>query len=237
MTHARHAVIIRLDYPTDSPKFEWRLAFFQAMVLPRLLGQNRDDFDIAVRCNPAHAKRIAGLSPRIRTFGVKPRWRGWVKPGYESKIKSAGGRYHVDFVPWEAVVGLPRYEIQTAIDSDDLILTFDFIDRIEQALADVPKGKTAHLCFQPFIFHVPALRTYRCPILYSATKGSAFYSIYQPGAPARGFVFAYDDSHLVIGRQFQRRLFIDDREPIVAFSVHDANESTHLYNSANQVML
>ena len=39
MNGLRHAVIIRMHYQPGDRKFDWRLAFFRSMVLPRLLTQ------------------------------------------------------------------------------------------------------------------------------------------------------------------------------------------------------
>jgi len=195
-----HVVIIRFHYPENHPKFEWRFAFFQAMVLPRLLSQNVQNFDIAIWCNPIHADRFKALSDRIITFGIKPEVEGKIKEGYERKAK----HYFVDFVSWKHVVGLDKYHIQTALDSDDLIVSNDYIGYIQAVFKDMPH--TSHISFQPYIFDTSSLQMHDCPKRYSTREGSCFYSIYHPLDGSK-YTFLYDDSHLKIGRKFPIQLF------------------------------
>jgi hypothetical protein len=223
----KHAIIIRFHYPKDHPKFEWRFAYFQAIVLPALLRQDNKNFDICIWCNEWHKERIQKLSPRIKTFGINPEAEGKIKTGYEQKAKI----FHVDFVDWENVIGLEKYDIQTAVDSDDIILRKDFIDRIEKE-CQTAKG-SLHLSFQPYMFHVPTLTTYTCPVPYKMSYGSPFYSIYQPNKEK--FIFVYHDSHLKMSKYMKESRIIE--VGYCTFSVHAKNESTYLYRAAKKIML
>jgi hypothetical protein len=217
-----HAVIIRMHYPENSAKFEWRFSYFQSMVLPRLLNQKNKNFDICIWCNKWHEDRFKKLSPRIKTFGIKTEAEGYIKPGYEKKV----GKYHVDFMEWDKVVGLDKYDIQTALDSDDLILRYDFIDRIEQECAK--ETGSLHLSFQPFMFHVKRLQMYKCPLKYHNGHGSPFYSIYQPNK--ENYIFAYHDSHFKISNYVKKSIIIPFG--YCTFSIHDNNASTYLYKNS-----
>ena len=233
----RHVIMIRMHYPTVHPDFPWRFKYFAAMCLPSLLKQKNQNFDIAIWCNSEHKKMFRELSDKIITFGMKKKYDGWIKPGYEHKAKENGGPYHIDFRPWEAVMGLKRYEFQTCIDSDDIMVSDNVIDAIEQMTFERPE-LSMHVSINPYIFHVPKLQTYACSFNYSIDKGSSIYSIYQPDtSKSAPFIFGYDDSHLIIGRQFEQRKFIKRSDVTVAFSVHEKNSSTLLRNTDMQVMI
>jgi len=66
-----HVLIIRFHYEKNDPRFDWRLAYFKAMVLPRILNQSYKNFDIAIWCNPEHDEIFKALSPRIKVFHSK----------------------------------------------------------------------------------------------------------------------------------------------------------------------
>ena len=229
----RTAFIIRMDYPNEDKKWPWRLAYFQSMVLPRLLGQTDQDFDICIRATGVHAHDLQELSPKIKTFGVKPEKQSWIKPGYEEKAK----RYFVDFVDYEDTIGLDKYEIQIGIDSDDLLIRKDFVERVKKEC--IGKNYSIHLSFQPYMFDVATLRTYRCMLRYSGTKGSPFFALYQPTAQKMKipgeYVFAYSDSHLKLYLYMKNTKTIE--EGYCAFSIHGMNESTYLYKGSKQIML
>lgn len=225
------AVIIRFHFEEDpksryyaSPQqFEWRFGFFASMCLPRIRRQS-GDFDICVWCEPHHKERFELLG--CKTFGVKDEYRGWIKPGHEGK-----DQYHVDFIPWEAVVGLDKYDLQIAIDSDELLLRDDSFDVIRETFKKCPG--TGHVSFQSVLFDVPSCQLYVSGYRYAVDKGSPYYALWQPGVPDERYVFLYDESHFKIGDKMDRKYFIaDDKEQAhIAASVHDWNASTRL-NSA-----
>lgn len=223
------AFIIRMHFKENDPRWPWRLAFFKSMVLPKLLRQTDQDFDICMRVNPHHKEQVKELSDKIKIFDVKARKRNYIKPGYEDKSK----RYFVDFVDYKDTVGLGKYEIQIGLDSDDLILRPDFVERVKRE-CERRAEETVHISFQPHIFHVPTLRNYRCPVRYGESKGSPIFALYQPKG-IENYLFAYEDSHLLLPRYVHKKLRIE--EGYCAYSVHACNSSTGLYNNARQILI
>ena len=220
-----------MHYPKGDSRFEWRLAYFKIMVLPRLLSQRKNDFDIAIRCNPWHAKRIEALSDRIKTFSVKKGKENFIRPEDQERAKPFGGQYFIDFIEWEDVVGLEKYDIQTSIDSDDLILRDDYIDKIERECARF--RQSLHLSFQPYIFELKTLRTFRCPYTYSPQRGSAFYSLYQPDKT--DYKFIHHETHQFMGKFAARSITIP--EGYCAFTVHDINESSRVPTGSRRLAI
>jgi hypothetical protein len=202
-----------MHYQKDDPRFEWRLAYFQAMVLPRLLRQTDNRFDIAIRCYPWHAERLKKLSNRIITFSVK---------NESEKIKDKHGRkYFLDFIRWEDIIGLPQYDIQSGLDSDDLIAE-NYIEIIHRRIAKEDKRKSLHIYFQPELFDLKTLKIYPIGVRYNGRKGSAFFSIYQPNKT--NYRFLYEKSHLLIGKDFSKSILIPTG--YCWATVHNINEST-----------
>lgn len=178
-----HVLIIRFHYAQDDERFEWRLNYFKAMVLPRILNQTNNNFDIAIRCNPWHKEIFESLSPRIKTFQVK-------NEGARYKIGKRGLKYFHDFVKWDDVIGLEKYDIQTGIDSDDLIGP-EFMEKVNQAIEG--EHESVHVCFQPMLFDLRDMKT-RGMRRYGPGRGSAFLSLYQPDK--KDYKFLYCDSHI-----------------------------------------
>ena len=210
-----HVVIIRMHYPDGDSKFEWRFAYFRSVVLPRLLKQTRSNFDIAIRCNPVHAERFKALSNRIIPFCVKDEKSRYIKRAGSKK------RYFVDFVPWKDVIGLKKYDIQTGIDSDDLIAK-DYIEIIQNQVDSNDPKRSLHISFQPGIFDLWGLEKKPIGIKYRQGVGSAFLSIYQPNKDK--YMFVYEHSHLKIGRLLDRSIVLPEGHCWA--SVHGLNIST-----------
>lgn len=206
-----HVLITRFHYADNDPRFEWRFAFYKAMVLPRILRQEDQDFDIAIRCNRFHAARFEELSPRIMTFQTGDDTAHYKRNGMK--------RYFHDFVPWEAVSGLPKYDIQSGLDSDDLIGP-DYIRIINETFRH--ETEATHLCFQPELFRLQTLRIE--PMReYSRERGSAFRSLYQPDK-GDGYKFIDGVSHMILGRYANKTVVIPKGH---CFAVaHHFNEST-----------
>lgn len=136
----KHAVIIRMDYPEDTPDFSDRFVLFQANMLARLKRQTDKDFEIWVRCNPVHNDLFQKHG--CQTFNV---------PG-EAKRNRFGA-----FQPWS--VDLFRdYDIQTRADYDDIV-RLDFISKIHQ---EFKPGRL--LCFNRYRFDPWTMKSYmtRC---------------------------------------------------------------------------
>lgn len=208
------AVIIRFHYEKNDPRFEWRFQYFKDKVLPCLLEQTVSNFDIAIRCNPWHADLFKDLSPRIVVFHVK---------GEHVSFKQGGRKqYFFDFVPWENVEGLPEYEIQYGLDSDELISP-DYIEGFQKAIEANKSAGSLHLCYQPELIDVRTGKVFSIGQTYTPTMGSAFFAIYQPHG-SKPYRFAYEHSHLTLGSLFTKSIVL----PIGKCwaSVHNYNEST-----------
>jgi hypothetical protein len=211
----RIGFITRFHYEENDPRFAWRFAYYKDTVLPRVLAQ-QGEFDIAIRCNPAHDEIFKALSPRIRVFHVK---------GEAARYKvTSGRRYFFDFVPWSDVIDLPRYDLQLGLDSDDLIES-NYLEWVLKTLRGMPTHETTHISFQPELLDVKTGKIHRMPQKYSSTKGSAFFALYHPPR-TEPYRFAYEESHLTIGRHFTNKIVMP--EGICFASCHDINESTHI---------
>lgn len=218
------AFIIRMHYSYDDPKWDWRLAYFKAMVLPKLLDQTDLNFDICMWVNPHHQEEVLSLSEKIKVF------TGDVTEDIRHRKK--GGKYFVDFTEFENLKGLDKYELQIGLDTDDLILRKDFVSRIREECSK--RDYKFHISFQPYVFDARSLRTFEAPMKYQGKKGSAIFALYQPNVEKR-FIFAYHDSHLRLPFHAKESLFID--EGYCAYSVHDLNESTSLIPNSKQILL
>lgn len=225
------AFIIRMHYAKDHPKWKWRLAYFQAMVLPKLLSQKDQDFDICMWVNSFHAEEVKALSPKIKIFNTVNEQ----SVPADTRHKFKRGRYFVDFIDYKYLEGLDQYDIQIGLDTDDMILRNDFVTRIKQE-CERSGDQSLHISFQPAVFHAPTLRTFESPIEYGVDgkMGSAIFALYQPNRKAK-YVFAYHDSHLRLPLYAKRKLSID--EGYCAYSVHDCNESTYLLPNSKQILL
>lgn len=207
------AFIIRFHYEENDPRFAWRFSYFRDAVLPRILAQTDQDFEIAIRCNPAHDQIFKDLSDRIRVFHVKDEFAAYKRE-----------KYFYDFVPWDRVIDLPRYELQLGLDSDDLIEPF-YLQRLRQMLRGMPDHETTHICFQPELLDVKTGKVHPIKQIYSRGRGSAFFGIYQPEG-TEPYIFAYSESHLTIDRNFINSIVMP--EGACFASCHDLNESTHI---------
>lgn len=211
-----HAFIIRMHYPQGDPRFAWRLSYFYSMVLPRLLSQTDQNFDIWIRCRVEDAALIQSLHPRLHTF--------FVENEAENHVGKWGKQYFMDFVPWASVRGLPQYDIQSGLDSDDLIAR-DYVERVnievgQYALAF--PNRSLHISFQPGIFDLKKLQTGPIGVGYSPRRGSAFFSLYQPNKAK--YIFAYEDSHLRLWKYVDKSVTLEAGHCWA--TAHDLNEST-----------
>lgn len=215
-----------MHFPKDDPRWSWRFNYFASMVLPKILAQRDQDFDICIRANKWHAKELKALSPKIKIFDVKEKEKGKIKKGYEEKAKI----YFVDFVDFQDTKGLKRYDIQIGIDSDDMPINIDFVTRLKKECIN-RLMTSLHVGFQPYIFEASTLRTFKS-FRYSAERGSPIFALYQPNKK-REYVFAYEDSHLKLPQYMEQSITIS--EGYCAFSVHNFNSSTRLGSNAQQI--
>jgi hypothetical protein len=180
------------------------------MVLPRILNQTVKDFDICIWCNPEHDELFKKLSPRIKVFHSKI---DTVK--YKKRLN--GRTYYYDFIQFEDLEGLQKYDIQTGIDSDDLMGP-NYMRSVEKQMQG---GGSIHLSFQPQTFN---LKTFQVkPMMqYHHRRGSAFLSLYQPDKT--NYKFLYCDSHISMWKYAKKRVTL----PVghCWATIHEINEST-----------
>lgn len=213
-----HALIIRFHYEKGDPRYAWRFAYFQSMVLPRILNQTVKDFDIYVRCNPWQVDDVKELDPRIKILMVERE---------RVDYKTHGGKkYFVDFIPWKQVLGMKKYEIQSGLDSDDLIAP-DYMQTVREYIEEyknVGKPKSSvHVSFQPQIFDLKTLSVRPIGTTYTPTKGSAFLSLYQP-EKTEPYRFIYEESHLKMWKFADHSVVVQEGQCWA--TVHRVNEST-----------
>ena len=176
----RHAVVIRFHYQPGDLMFAWRLAFLRSMVLPRLAAQTCQDFETWVVCHPDHVQEIESLGNvhvvGLLDFCVAEAWKG---------------------VEWkdtrELVKALPRFDIQTALDSDDLV-SLDYIARIQEEVGK-RLDQTFILSFQPYKLNLLDLRRYWMWERYCETQCSMFWTLYTPPGEEYRSVLEFDHSY------------------------------------------
>jgi hypothetical protein len=205
-----NVLIIRFHYAAGDPRFPWRFDYFKAMVLPRILMQTDKNFDIAIWCNPAHDYLFTALSEKIKVFHAK-------KETVEYKIKS-GKKYYYDFIQYEDLEGLPKYDIQTGIDSDDLMGP-DYIKVVNMQMESARVA--THLSFQPRTFNLKNLQI-KPMMTYGEKRGSAFMALYQPDKTK--YKFLYCASHIGLWRQAERSIILPAGHCWA--TIHWLNEST-----------
>jgi hypothetical protein len=207
-----------MHYKKDDPRFQWRLDYFKKEVLPRILNQSDPNFDIWIRCYPWQKKILESLSPRIKTFTVKNEGAR-----YKQHKRNPKKQYFHDFVKWEDVENLPRYEIQMSLDSDDLIdpLYVAFLRITLDQLSKTNPGKRIHACFQPESLDLKTGETKKLGN-YTSKRGSAFFGFYQPISD--DYFFIGSESHISMWKHADLSVVL----PIGSCwaTVHDINEST-----------
>lgn len=205
-----HNIIIRMAYKPDDPRFAWRLAYFQAMCLPRLLRQTDQGFEIWVRCHPEHNAVVGGLHPKVHPF------QGWgVEDGYMGFPENGDPANHV----------LPRSHIQTRMDCDDLV-SKHFVARIHKEVAkqaDTP----LLVSFQPWKLDLYTLTRYSMSRRYHEQCTSMFLSLYQPDISGSRYWRIYDYNHSRIWQELGEPVkVVTVREGYCDLVVHGDNRLT-----------
>jgi hypothetical protein len=184
------------------------------MVLPRILSQRDKDFDIAIWCEPHHDELFKALSPRIKVFHAK-------KETVEYRKSPENGKtYYYDFIDFEDLEGLEKYDIQIGLDSDDLIKD-DYVDVIKHVISQENSNRSLHVCFQPRTFDVKTLLT-RGMRQYNSKRGSAFMALYQPDKT--NYRFIYCRSHITLYKVAEKSIILPEGHCWA--SIHWINEST-----------
>ena len=206
-----HIVISRMLYARGDPKFEERLAIYKSLYLPRLRLQSTKDFDIGVLCNKAHAHIFRDLG--VIPFHRKDKWLGQKPKRFWSCLTN-----------WDEIKGLDKYDIQTNLDSDDLV-SDGFVKRIQVAVQkEIDEGHkgSLHIHFQPRLFELHTFIEKAQQKNYGSNEGSAFYSLYQPDKD--NYIYVGQDSHIRIGSYMDKSVLIG--EGYCWINVHDNNDST-----------
>lgn len=209
---SKTAVITRFHYPENDQGFKWRFEYYRDVTLPALLAQTDQDFDIWIWCETWHFNTFRELHPRINVFNVD----------YEYRRTGKHGQYFQDASPWAKVHGLPYYELQIALDSDDLL---------EPAAIETIKGAAFRcsqrtcISVQPLKLDIKTGKRYQMRG-YPGHRASPCYAIYQPTTLTDNFMFLYHDSHMKIAAYCDNK--IDLAEGLVLMSIHDLNDSTEI---------
>jgi len=129
------------------------------------------------------------MDRRIRTFRDQPR-REDAEIGLMSLAALAGDG-----------ADLPRVDIQTRHDSDDLV-SRHYVARIRKEVHRLEACATRPMVvsFQPFKLDLATLRRYRMATRYHARRCSMFLSLYQPDK--MDYHYIYDYNHRLIWKAF-----------------------------------
>jgi len=217
----KHLIITRMAFEPDDPQWEWRLPFYQSMVLPRLLRQTDQNFEIWVRCHSAHNAVVAALHPKVHPFqgyGVEDG-----KLGFPLFLPCAEN----DAMPgeWSQEYGLPRAHIQTRLDCDDLV-SENFVSRIHAEVAKSP-DKPLLVSFQPYKLDLYTLTRYRMGQRYGSQNTSMFLSLYQPEIAGEKYCRIMDYRHGHIWRELGEQVeVVTVPEGYCYLVIHDKNKAT-----------
>lgn len=144
-------IIIRM-WHRDEQDFDWRLAYFEACVLPRLQKQTVQDFEIAILCFPSDFQSFSSLDDRIHPFTLYNRNYDYRRDGGNFSLSRAQGLRH--------------YETQVRLDSDDLVAP-NFLETIINS-------KKPYVTFQPELFILDTLEVKQMNHRYHEKHPSMF---------------------------------------------------------------
>lgn len=200
-----HVLIINMTYVTEDPMFDIRLEWFKNEVLPKILAQTDQNFDLAIKCNPAHADKVRAVHDKIVVFH-ETNWDS-INKG-DIVFSRCSGKYQVrKFSKWKDIVGLKQYDIQSGLDSDDFIAP-NYIEKIKEEVMKTDMTQSLHIHFQPEAIDTNGnIKTCK-RARYGPKKGSAFYSIYQPDKT--NYIFLRDDSHIRMPYKCKKTILIPE---------------------------
>lgn len=202
-----HAIVTRMLYP-DRERLDERMEIYLKHCLPRLRIQTKQGFDIVVLCNRKHRKVFEKLG--IIPIFMKDNWFGQRPTKYWSA-----------FTSYDNLEGYIKYDIQTSIDSDDM-LSRDYVETVEDIIKKESEGKSLHIHFKPRFYKLSTGEEKYQDRDYGINRGTAFYSIYQPDK--RNYVYVGSDSHLWMPKKFNKSIFMP--EGYCWIGIHDNNDST-----------
>ena len=202
-----HVVISRMWYSKEEDLLE-RIKIYEANLLPVLLNQKDQDFDIAILCNKKHESIIKGINPRIIPFFTKK------KPSKKGKF------WHINS-EWEDISGLKKYDIQSNIDSDDTV-SLDYTKIVVEELSKVSVSTLIN--FQPVLRDFYTGENKPINHIYGEKWFSAFYSIYQPDK--KDYIYIGKDEHLHFNEYVEKTITIPEGHAWV--NLHDKNDSSQM---------
>lgn len=200
------AVITRIHYKADDPRFPKRVEMYKKYTLASLLNQTDQDFDILVWCEPHHDELFLNLSDRIKVFHA------------DTEVRYKSNKYFVDYTPFSKVYGMDKYEAQLGLDSDDEIKP-TAIEEIKKHL----KGERKAISLQPIKRDTETGKTYKMFEYKLRGKLSPVFCLYQPDEP---YIFAYEYGHFSeMPNQFKNKVYLYD---LAIMNIHGENESTEI---------
>lgn len=200
----RLAVITRIHYEKDDPKFIGRVETYRKYTLPSLLNQTDQDFDIFVWCEPHHDELFMNLNNRINVI------HGDWKP------RARTGKYFIDYTPYSAIRGLDRYIAQLGVDSDDELLP-TAVEEVKKHL----NGDRKAISIQPTKHDTETGKNYRMKSYQKRDKLAPIFCIYQPDDP---YLFIYEYGHYSgMPLQFKNKIYLGE---LAIMNIHGENEST-----------
>jgi hypothetical protein len=198
------AVITRFHYK-DEELFKKRFDYFKREVLPRLKNQTYKKFDICVWCEDNHKKLFEDLG--IKTFKAK----------YEEPKEKLPNLY--DFNQWETVEGLDKYDLQIALDSDDL--PHKNLIKTALKLTRKEKGRVL-LSFQPIKYEEKTGKKYIMRNYEKTKRCSPCYAIKQD--LDKDYLFLYFRSHFrMCDEKWDKIIYV---EGLVTMTINDYNINT-----------
>lgn len=207
-----HHVITRMAFKPEDPQWEWRLAFYRSMVLPRFLRQTDQNFEIWLRCYPAHNEVVDALHPKVHPYqgyGIEDEIMGIAKTCQNHNI--------------------PRSHIQTRVDCDDLVSP-DFISRIHAEVSRQP-DKPLIISFQPWKLDLYTLTRYRMGQRYHEQSTSMFLALYQPDIEGGNYWNIYYSKHGHLAKELGEPVrVVTIPEGYCDMVIHDKNMATSILN-------
>lgn len=203
----RIAVITRLHYTKDDPRFLPRLKMFENYALASLKAQTDQDFDICVWAEPWHKEQVEALDPRIKVFNAE--WRKREGEGVH--------KYFIDYTTFDKVSGLAPYVTVIGLDSDD-----ELDPRGIETVRELSNGTRKAISFQPVKRDLTTGVRYKMKSYRHRHKMSPIFALHQPDEP---YLFAYQYGHYSeMPNQFKVIIYIPEGETYL--NVHDFNAST-----------
>jgi len=200
----RLAVITRIHYKENDPKFAYRLETYKKYTLPSLLAQTDSDFDIFVWCEPHHNELFKSLSDRINVFSV------------DTEVRYKSGKFFVDYANYSNTKGIDKYTAQLGLDSDDELKP--------NAIEEIKKnfdGNRKAISLQPIKRDVETGELYNMKHYADNNKLAPIFCLYQPDDP---YLFAYEYGHYSgMPLQFKTKVYLYD---LAIMNITGENEST-----------